>query len=314
MKKNWFFIFFLFFSLGLTACSSGSEEKSDQSSDKSASIDSGNTADNDMAMESKTEMADESGAKSANQENSASGVPDNRKVIYTAELYIQVKNFSQSSASFQDEIASLGGYVLESNTYTSEEEAPQEGTMTFKVPQEKFRDFINIVEEGSVKVNQQTVSGQDVTEEYVDLESRLKSKKVVEERLLSFMKEAQKTEDLLKISSDLSTVQQEMEQLTGRINYLNKQTAFATITLHISENKVNVPGLENEDLNTWEKTKKQFMESLNSLLAAGSAIIVFIIGNLPMLFVLFIIGLGIWFGIRKFMKKDNPSPPADMGE
>jgi uncharacterized beta-barrel protein YwiB (DUF1934 family) len=314
MKKNCFIIFFLIFSLVLAACSSGSEEKSYSGSDKSASEEMGSTADTNMSMKSETEMADESGENPSNQEKTASPVPENRKVIYTAELFIQVKNFSQSSASFQDEIASLGGYVLESNTYKSEEAAPQEGTMTVKVPQEKFRDFIKIVEEGSVNVNQQTVSGQDVTEEYVDLESRLKSKKAVEERLLSFMKEAQKTEDLLKISSDLSTVQQEIEQLTGRINYLNNQTAFATITLHISENKVNVPGLENEDLNTWEKTKKQFMESLNSLLAAGSAIIVFIIGNLPMLIVLFIIGLCLWFGIRKFMKKDNSSPPADMGE
>ncbi len=313
MKKNWIFILFFFFSLVLTACS-GSEESSEKSMDKSSSEESGSTANTDMTMKSETEMADESGENPDNQEKSALGVPENRKVIYTAELFIQVKNFSQSSASFQDEIASLGGYVLESNTYTSEDDAPKEGTMTVKVPQEKFRNFIKIVEKGSVKVNQQTVTGQDVTEEYVDLESRLKSKKVVEERLLSFMKEAQKTEDILKISSDLSTVQQEMEQITGRINYLNNQTAFATITLNISENQINVPGLENGELKTWEKTKKQFMESLNSLLAAGSAVIVFIIGNLPSLIVLFIIGLGAWFGIRKFMKKDNPSPPADMGE
>lgn len=311
MKKFGTIIVILLLTLFSAACSN-SESKSDNSADSSAGKSAKEIADSDMTMNSEDEQADK--AEMSSPENKVSSTPDNRKVIYTADLYIRVKNFNQAVSAFQDTIASLGGYVIESNTYSSEDEMPKEGSLTVKVPEDKFQSFLKTVGKGSVKVNQQTVTGQDVTEEYVDLESRLKAKKAVEERLLSFMKNAQKTEDLLKISSDLSAVQEEMEQITGRINYLKNQTSFATVTMQISEDKISVPGLENEELNTWEKTKKQFMESLNALLAAGSALIVFTAGNLPVLLVLFLICFAVGLGIKKYMNKGNSAPPTDMGE
>jgi hypothetical protein len=312
MKKYGTIIVILLLAFFSAACSN-SENKSDKSADSSGGESAKEIADSDMTMNSEGVHTDK--AEISSPENKAvPSAPDNRKVIYTADLSIRVKNFNQAVSAFQDAIASLGGYVIESNTYSSEDEMPKEGSLTVKVPEDKFQSFLKTVEKGSVKVNQQTVTGQDVTEEYVDLESRLKAKKAVEERLLSFMKDAQKTEDLLKISSDLSAVQEEMEQITGRINYLKNQTSFATITMQISEDKISVPGLENEELNTWEKTKKQFMESLNSLLAAGSALIVFTAGNIPVLLVLFLICFAVWLGIKKYRNKGNSVPPADMGE
>ncbi|WP_286166117.1 DUF4349 domain-containing protein [Peribacillus frigoritolerans] len=312
MKKMGTIIVILFLALFSAACSS-SESGSDKSAESSGGESAKEMADSDMTMNSEGGQADK--AEISSPENKAvPSAPENRKVIYTADLSIRVKNFNEAVSSFQSTIASLGGYVIESNTYTNDDDMPKEGSLTVKVPQDKFQSFLKTVEKGSVKVNQQTVTGQDVTEEYVDLESRLKAKNAVEERLLSFMKDAQKTEDLLKISSDLSAVQEEMEQITGRINYLKNQTSFATITMQISEDKVTVPGLENKDLNTWDKTKKQFMESLNSLLAAGSALIVFTAGNLPVLLVLFLICFALWLGIKKYMNKGNSAPPTDMGE
>ncbi|MDX8291288.1 DUF4349 domain-containing protein [Metabacillus indicus] len=297
----------IFLILIVSACSSSEESKMDSSGGSSKEMSNA-----DFAEKSENTAPEEKTVQ--NDSKTAAPVPQNRKVIYTADMSVRVKSYQEAVSSIQKTLASLGGYVMESNTYSGEEDQPQEGTLTVKVPQEAFQSFLNTVEKGSIKVENQTVSGQDVTEEYVDLESRLKSKKTVEERLLSFMKEAQKTEDLLKISNDLSAVQEEIEQLTGRINYLNNQTAFATVSIHLSENKINVPGLENENLNTWQKTKQQFMESINTLLSAGSAIIVFTAGNLPVLAVLFLAGFAIWLAVRKRMNRNNPAPPADMGD
>ncbi len=91
---------------------------------------------------------------------------------------------------------------------------------------------------------QRNISGDDVTEEYVDLESRLKSKRVVEERLISFMNNAEKTEDLLKISEDLAEVQEEIETIEGRKKFLENQTSLSTIIITLYENKVTVPSLK----------------------------------------------------------------------
>ena len=307
MRKISVSLFMIFLILIVSACSSSEESKMDSSGSSSKEMSNA-----DFAEKSENPAPEEKTVQ--NDSKTAAPVPQNRKVIYTADMSVRVKSYQEAVSSIQKTLASLGGYVMESNTYSGEEDQPQEGTLTVKVPQEAFQSFLNTVEKGSIKVENQTVSGQDVTEEYVDLESRLKSKKTVEERLLSFMKEAQKTEDLLKISNDLSAVQEEIEQLTGRINYLNNQTAFATVSIHLSENKINVPGLENENLNTWQKTKQQFMESINTLLSAGSAIIVFTAGNLPVLAVIFLAGFAIWLAVKKRMNRNNPAPPADMGD
>ncbi|MGD6793494.1 DUF4349 domain-containing protein [Metabacillus indicus] len=307
MRKFSVSLFMIILILIVSACSGSEESKMDSSGSSSKEMSNADFAE-------KSENPDPEEKTVQNDSKTAAPVPQNRKVIYTADMSVRVKNYQEAVSSIQKTLASLGGYVMESNTYSGEEDQPQEGTLTVKVPQEAFQSFLNTVEKGSIKVENQTVSGQDVTEEYVDLESRLKSKKTVEERLLSFMKEAQKTEDLLKISNDLSAVQEEIEQLTGRINFLNNQTSFATVSIHLSENKINVPGLENENLNTWQKTKQQFMESINTLLSAGSAIIVFTAGNLPVLAVLFLAGFAIWLAVKKRMNRNNPAPPADIGD
>lgn len=104
--------------------------------------------------------------------------------------------------------------------------------------------------------------------------------------MLAFMKDAEKTEDLLKISSDLAVVQEEIEQLTGQMKYLENQTSYSTVTITLSQDRIVVPGIDNKELNTWERTKKQLATSANLLLKAGSGIIVFIIGNLPILIII----------------------------
>src|SRR5690625_5078504 len=152
--------------------------------------------------------------------------------------------------------------------------------MTARIPEKHFQTFLNDTEEEAAEVLARNVSGQDVTEQYVDLESRLKSKRAVEERLLKFMTDAEKTEDLLKISKDLATVQEDVEVIVGKMNYLENQSAYSTIEISMHENRIVVPGLDNNDLDTWEKTKKQLATSLNFLLTAGSGLIVFFIGNL----------------------------------
>ena len=116
------------------------------------------------------------------------------------------------------------------------------------------------------------------------------------------MESAEKTEDLLKISADLAKVQEEIEVIVGKIKYLDNQTSFSTIELNFYEDRVIIPSIENKELNTWEKTKKQFVQSVNALLMIGSGIIVFLLGNLPVLLVIGIVSfLSIWF-IRKRRK------------
>ncbi|MGJ3196886.1 DUF4349 domain-containing protein [Peribacillus frigoritolerans] len=263
----------LMFSLFLLLVGCSSNEKDDSASESQ-----------DEKAESKMD-ASISGNKVQEEAAEKEGMTDERKVIHQAQLELKVKNLEKAQMKIENKAAEYGGYVVESNVYREDEELV-EGTITVRVPEAHFQDFLTDSEGEASEVVGRNVTGQDVTEQYVDLKARLKSKRAVEERLLAFMKGAEKTEDLLKISSDLAVVQEEIEQLTGQMKYLENQTSYSTVTITLSQDRIVVPGIDNKELNTWERTKKQLATSANLLLKAGSGIIVFIIGNLPILIIL----------------------------
>lgn len=278
----------------LAACSSQSEEKSSMDMAQSNRSESGSIA-----------ISEDSAVESEEKTDSDESV--DRMVIYKANLRMRVKNFENAQREMEAKAKKYGGFMIGSNSYRDSNEQVS-GSITIRIPQEHFQDFLNDAEGSAEEVLERNVNGQDVTEEYVDLESRLKAKKVVEERLLEFMKDAQKTEDLLKISNDLSVVQEEIERLMGRMKYLENQSALSTVTIDLYEENVIVPNLEKDDLNTWEKTKKQFVTSTNFLLEAFSGIFVFFIGNLPVFLLLGVFIVILFWGIKKSRSKTLSVP------
>ena len=308
MKKVFLFIVITLVSALLFACSS--DGSYDESTTETTDTGARSQADMDFeaSQEYETEESmnnsvsrDDQDGSTASEEVPEESDPD-RKIIYNANLDVEVKNYQDAVSHLEQEINAKNGYVVSSDSYQIEEEI-REGTITARIPQEYFQAFLDIVEQGDMKITHKSISGEDVTEQYIDLESRLKSKKVVEERLLEFMDNAEKTEDLLNISNDLADVQEEIERITGQLNYIKNKSDLATVTIHIRENRVDL--VQNEDLNTWEKTQDQLMRSFNYLLTAGSALIVFIIGNLPILIILGVIGIFGYRYWRKKAKEDN---------
>jgi hypothetical protein len=298
----------LSFILLLAGCSGGmSKEDSKSSGDMGAKTESmeNNTSDEISFSKAEQDSAATDGVSGDQKaKTNTAELSAERMVIFNAEMNLRVKNFEKARNALEQKAKSYNGYIVQSssNRYDGEQ---QSGTMTFRIPQEHFQSFLNDAEGLSVQVYNRQVSGQDVTEEYVDIESRLKSKRAVEARLLDFMKEAKKTEDLLKISTDLARVQEEIEQIAGRKKYLENQSALSTVTITIEENDVPVPKIDNENLNTWQKIKKQFAENINLLLAAGSGAIVFFVGNLPILLIVGIIVTGIIIVVRRYTRRSE---------
>ena len=292
----------------MTACSSNDSMKEDKGKYESSPESSFS---DDMAVErdiSVTE-SEESGADveaetetDTDAGKAVSEVSTDRMIIHQANLQLNVKDFEKAEQNIEKKVNEYGGYIVESNVYREDEESVG-GNITVRIPEKHFQKFLSAAEGEAADILKRTVTGQDVTEQYVDLKSRVKSKRAVEERLLDFMGDAEKTEDLLKISSDLAVIQEEIEVIVGKMNYLENQTAYSTIEITMYENRVIVPGIDNKDLDTWDKTKKQLATSTNFLLAAASGLIVFIIGNLPIFILLLLIGLGVYFAfIRKRVK------------
>ncbi|OIJ13404.1 hypothetical protein BKP37_10535 [Anaerobacillus alkalilacustris] len=228
-----------------------------------------------------------------------------RMVIYNANLSLEVNDYEQVEANIQQRVNAIGGYVVESSIYFSGEDRIN-GNLVVKVPQKSFHSFIHEVESVSIKVQDRHVSGNDVTEEYIDLDARLRSKRVVEARLLDFMEKAEQTEDLLKISSDLAKVQEEIEQLVGRINYLQTNVDYSTVSIYLTEKLVKIPTIQDKEvLNTWVKAKSLFMDSINGLMSFFSTVIILAIGLSPVFIPLAILVLFMVIYVRK-KRGNNP--------
>ncbi|MBE4908904.1 DUF4349 domain-containing protein [Bacillus luteolus] len=287
----------LSFGLILAACSGGASE-STENSKTSMDMATSEEAPAEAKME-QNRLADgkNKGVTDSNKSNQQS-----RMVIYHADLQLEVKDYKSVHSKIELLVNEMNGYIVESNVYNHGENQ-MEGRLTVRVPESLFNSFISQVGEMSEKVNHQNITGQDVTEEYVDLGSRLKSKEVVEERLLQFMRDAKETKDLLQISSDLAVVQEEIEQIKGRMNYLENQANLSTVSMTLYENKVIVPEIDGSGLNTWDKTKKQFMDSINFILGAVSGFFVFLIGNSPILLLLGLLGFVVYLFMRKMARQ-----------
>ena len=293
-------ISFLFLSIVMILAACSGEEFAGESKSESA----------DMAVTEEGESSNEVAVDSGSTETSGADTPkeaavaNTRMIIHQAQLQVNVKDLETAQANIAKKVEEYGGYIVESNVYQVDDET-NSGNMVVRIPEKHFQTFLKDTEGEVAEILESNVTGQDVTEQYVDLQSRVKSKRAVEERLLEFMGNAQKTEDLLKISGDLAKVQEEIEVMVGKMNYLENQTSFSTVELAMYEDRVVVPDIESKDLNTWEKTKKQFATSTNALLAAGSAFIVFFIGNLPVLLILAAIGVVVYLIIKRRLRDER---------
>jgi hypothetical protein len=293
-SKRWFPIFFIFLLILIAGCSAGSEEKS-------SDMTNSNTAKMDSAESSGGEQADlynSENDKSERTEDSAKTIKvQNQMVIYQADLQLRVKKFDQTVRSLEEKVLKYGGYITESNV-SKEGNEEVSGSIKIRIPQKNFQAFLHDAERQAAEVLHRNITGQDVTEEYVDLESRLKSKRIVEERLITFMKVAVKTEDLLKISADLAAVQEDIETIQGRMKFLENQTSLSTVNITLYEKTVVIPAIDKDKLNTWEKTKKQFMKSTNMLLVGLSGLVVFILGNIPVLAILCVLAFLLFYYLK----------------
>ncbi|MEK4244102.1 DUF4349 domain-containing protein [Psychrobacillus sp. FSL K6-2684] len=247
------------------------------------------------------EAKEESLTDQSKETESSKETKTQRMIIHNAAISANVKELSVAQEKITQKVKKYNGYIVESTVY-QESESNSYGKMVVRVPEEHFETFLVEAESEVTKVLEHNVTGEDVTEQYVDLESRLKSKRAVEARLLVFMEKAEKTEDLLKISDDLAKVQEEIEIIVGKMKFLENQTSLSTIEMTLYENKIVVPSIENDDLNTWEKIKKQFVTSINFLLSIGSSILVLLLGNLPVLIILGVLAF-ISYSLFKRRKK-----------
>ena len=167
-----------------------------------------------------------------------------RLVIKTADLSLQVDSARDAEASLRVLVGQLGGYVVKVETSGTDESMTSH--VIFRVPAERFDQALSGVQGLAKKVLSRTVGGDDVTEEFVDLEARLKNLEATRDRLQSFLDKAENVDDALKVNQSLSDLQGQIEQLKGRKQFLERSAALSTISVTLSPLPAIAPIVEDE--------------------------------------------------------------------
>ena len=162
--------------------------------------------------------------------------PQERLVIENADLAIVVKDPKTRMAEINALANEFGGFVVSSNLYQSFTsfgvEVP-EATIVIRVSSERLDEALVRIKEGAVDIQYENRSGQDVTNQYVDLQARLKAKQAAEQKLLEILDQAVRAEDVLAIYLQVQSVQTEIEQLKGQIQYLEESAALSSISVRL---------------------------------------------------------------------------------
>ncbi len=163
----------------------------------------------------------------------------NRMVIYNATLNLIVKDTLTAIEESRKVIQEAGGYIAESNSYRDNELL--RATMTARVPSEKLTETLEQLKKIALTVDSETLKGEDVTDQYTDLETRLRVDEARRDRYVELLKRAEKIEDVLAVQQRLDETIAQIEQTKGRMEYLSKSTAFATITIKLTPDALARP-------------------------------------------------------------------------
>ncbi len=154
-----------------------------------------------------------------------------RMVIMNASLVAEVESVEQAEAQLRALVTRLGGYILSARTTGSDDRTI--AYITFRIPAESFERAMADAEGLAKRIISRQIDGEDVTEQYVDLQSRLRSLEATRERLYTLLERASTVDETLRVSQAIDGVQAQIEQIQGRMKYLEQNTSFSTVTVEL---------------------------------------------------------------------------------
>lgn len=218
-----------------------------------------------------------------------------RMIIKNGEMTLLIADTDRALEQATDIAVNSGGYVVSSKTWNSGDR--KSATLTMGVPSDQFEAVQRQLRALAVKVQSDTSSGQDVSDEYVDLQARLTNLEATAARIRELLKDAKDVDEALQVNLKLSEVESEIEQIKGRMQYLKDRSAFSTMVVNLH------PEAPEPTPAAWQpgKTIEAAADSAGNLLRGlVDAAIWLIVAYGPVLIPL---ALVVWFVVRTQRKR-----------
>jgi hypothetical protein len=228
-----------------------------------------------------------------------------RIVIKNADLAIVVADVEGRMKNIQIMAEQMGGFVVSSNlyqSYTNSNIKVPEAQIVIRVPSEKLDEAMTQIKKDAVEVQSENISGQDVTAEYVDLQSRLKNYEAAEAQLNEILKKATDTTDVVNIFNQLVYYREQIELVKGQMKYYEEAAALSAISVRIVAQETIQPVV----IGSWEPkgvALEAVQNLVNFLKGFTEFLITFVIYILPVLLIIFVFLYIIFLGARAIFRK-----------
>ncbi len=215
-----------------------------------------------------------------------------RKLITTVNLSAETNDFDNCVNNLTSRVEALGGYIESSEIYNGSKyyysnnysSGSRTANFTIRIPADKLNEYLSLVNETTNIVNK-SQSVQDVTLDYVDLESHKKALETEEERLLELLAQADNLEDMLTIESRLSDIRYQLESMESQLRTFDNKVDYSTVYLNLSEVIEYTPEPEDPPETFWERVTSGFIDDLNRVWGNLTDFAVWFISHIPTLVV-----------------------------
>jgi len=242
-----------------------------------------------------------------------------RVVLQTADLTLVVKDPQAKMLEIGALAQRLGGFVVSSNmgqSYVGDNVKVPEGTISIRVPAKDLDNALAEIKADVVEIQTENRTGQDVTDQYVDLQSQLKAKQAAADKLYEIMQKTEKAEDTLMVFNQLTQLQSEIEVLKGQINYYDQAAALSSVSVRLLAEQSIQPiviagwrpqGVARDSIQMLVNFFQGFIDFLIRLVILFIPVAAVIIGLLALLWRLL-----RWFWRKVFPRKSPATPAAPV--
>ncbi|WP_310377402.1 DUF4349 domain-containing protein [Flavobacterium sp.] len=214
-----------------------------------------------------------------------------QKIIKTGNLRFETRDLETTYNQIQTAVKNYNG-TIQNDTEGKDYQSIFKN-ITVRIPSKNFDLFVKEISKGVAYFDNKEISSQDVTEEYIDIDARLKAKKILEARYLELLKKANKVSEMLEIETQLSAIREEIEAKEGQLRYMQNRVSMSTVTIEFYKNVAEESGVTvSYGAKIWNAIKSGFF-----------GISSFLLGLLEIWPFIIILSFIIYFIRKRFKKK-----------
>ena len=221
-----------------------------------------------------------------------------RKIVKTASLSIKTKNYDAFMSTVGQKLEQLGGYIEQSQEYNYDNASNRSAEMRVKIPADKLETFIEeLTAEGTV--TSKIIGSDDITNSYIDVESRIKALETEEETLLGILEKAQSLSDVIELQQRLSTVRADLESLKAQKQSYDSMVEYSGVTLDIHEVERVVEG----DGSFFGEVKEKLLNNLYELGDFFRELAINLIASLPYIAIIGVVAAVVIVIVKKVRRR-----------